>query len=50
MQPLYVRQFLEGRDLMEQAVQDYCRQVREKSYPDDEHSYHMDQDEAKRIY
>ncbi|MBR2782946.1 MAG: 3-methyl-2-oxobutanoate hydroxymethyltransferase [Firmicutes bacterium] len=50
VQPLYVRQFLEGRDLMEQAVQDYCRQVREKSYPDDEHSYHMDQDEAKRIY
>ncbi len=50
VQPIYVKQFLEGRDLMEQAVQEYCREVREGSYPDDEHSYHMDQDEAKRIY
>lgn len=50
VQPIYVRQFLEGRDLMEQAVQEYCRQVREGAYPDEEHSFHMDQDEAKRIY
>ncbi|MBQ3287417.1 MAG: 3-methyl-2-oxobutanoate hydroxymethyltransferase [Firmicutes bacterium] len=50
VQPIYVKQFLEGRDLMEQAVQEYCREVREGSYPDDGHSYHMDQDEAKRIY
>ena len=50
VQPVYVKQFLQGRDLMEQAVQEYCREVREGSYPDDGHSYHMDQDEAKRIY
>lgn len=50
VQPVYVKQFLAGRDLMEQAVEEYCREVREGSYPDDEHSYHMDQDEAKRIY
>ena len=50
VQPIYVKQFLEGRDLMEQAVQEYCREVREGSYPDDGHIYHMDQDEAKRIY
>ena len=50
VQPIYVRQFLAGRDLMEQAVQEYCRQVREGAYPDEEHSFHMDQDEAKRIY
>ena len=50
VQPVYVKQFLAGRDLMEQAVEEYCREVREGTYPDDEHSYHMDQDEAKRIY
>lgn len=50
VQPIYVRQFLAGRDLMEQAVQEYCRQVWEGAYPDEEHSFHMDQDEAKRIY
>lgn len=50
VQPIYVRQFLAGRDLMEQAVQEYCREVREGAYPDEEHSFHMDQDEAKRIY
>lgn len=50
VQPVYVKQFLAGRDLMEQAVEEYCREVREGAYPDDEHSYHMDQDEAKRIY
>lgn len=50
VQPIYVRHFLAGRDLMEQAVQEYCREVREGAYPDEEHSFHMDQDEAKRIY
>ena len=48
--PAYVKEFLAGRDLMEQAVRDYCEQVRGKAYPDAEHSFHMDEDEAKRLY
>lgn len=50
VQPMYVKEFLDGRGLLQQAAAEYCRQVRQGVFPDLQHSFRMDNDEAKRLY
>ena len=50
VQPMYVKEFLDGRGLLQQGAAEYCRQVRQGVFPDLQHSFRMDNDEAKRLY
>ena len=47
--PRFVKHFLEMRQQSLQGLKRYCREVREGVFPDDEHSYKMNFDEAKNL-
>lgn len=48
--PKFVKRFAEVGEVMKNAFAEYNRQVKEGSYPDDAHSFGMDEDVLKKLY
>ena len=48
--PKFVKRFAEVGEVMQNAFAEYNRQVKEGSYPDDAHSFGMDEDVLKKLY
>jgi 3-methyl-2-oxobutanoate hydroxymethyltransferase len=50
IKPKFVKSYAQIGQQIIQAVSHYAEDVRERRFPDDEHSYSMDQDVLERIY
>lgn len=48
--PKFVKRFAEVGEVMQNAFAEYNRQVKEGSYPDEAHSFGMDEDVLKKLY
>lgn len=48
--PKFVKRFAEVGEVMKNAFAEYNRQVKEGSYPDEAHSFGMDEDVLKKLY
>lgn len=48
--PKFVNRFAEVGEVMKNAFAEYNRQVKEGSYPDEAHSFGMDEDVLKKLY
>ena len=48
--PKFVKKFANVRELIKNAVAEYAKEVREGSFPDEEHSFEMDEEETGRLY
>lgn len=48
--PKFVKRFAEVGEVMKNAFAEYNRQVKEGSYPDEAHSFGMDEDVLKKMY
>lgn len=48
--PKFVKRFAEVGEVMKNAFAEYNRQVKEGSYPDETHSFGMDEDVLKKLY
>ena len=48
--PKFVKRFAEVGEVMKGAFAEYNRQVKEGSYPDEAHSFGMDEDVLKKLY
>ena len=48
--PKFVKKFANVRELIKNAVAEYSKEVREGSFPDEEHSFEMDEEETGRLY
>jgi 3-methyl-2-oxobutanoate hydroxymethyltransferase len=47
--PKFVRRYAEAGQLMQQAVSDYCRDVRERAFPGAEHSFTIPDEEFAAV-
>ena len=48
--PKFVKKYANVRELIKNAVAEYSKEVREGSFPDEEHSFEMDEEETGRLY
>ena len=48
--PKFVNKYANVRELIKNAVAEYSKEVREGSFPDEEHSFEMDEEETGRLY
>lgn len=48
--PKFVKKFANVRELIKNAVTEYTKEVREGTFPDDEHSFEMTEEETGRLY
>lgn len=48
-QPKFSKRYANFADLAVEAIADYAREVREGSFPDDDHSYHMKKGEVEKL-
>jgi len=47
--PKFAQVFADIGEKIKDAARDYIRQVQQKHYPDEQHSYHMDQQEQQKV-
>lgn len=47
--PKFVKKFADLHDIISKAVEEYIIEVKEGRFPDDEHSYHMKQEEIEKL-
>lgn len=48
--PKFVKVYSRMGEMMEQAVSEYTREVRQGLFPGEEHSFHMDAESVKKLY
>lgn len=47
--PKFVKQYVNSREVILEALQKYCHEVTDEKFPDQERSYSMDENELKRL-
>ena len=48
--PKFAKRYANIAEIATQAFSDYAKDVRAGHFPDDEHSYHMKQEEAQKLF
>jgi 3-methyl-2-oxobutanoate hydroxymethyltransferase len=48
--PKFVKKYANIREVMKNAVNEYCEEVRSGEFPDQEHSFEMSEEETGRLY
>ena len=48
--PKFVKKYANIREVIKSAVTDYCEEVRDGKFPDEEHSFEMAEEETGRLY
>lgn len=48
--PKFVKKYTNIREVIKKAVSEYCEEVREGKFPDEEHSFEMTEEETGRLY